>query len=104
LPDGRGGELVVESRSAPLEWEGKTARLVTLRDVTELRRMEALREEVKERMLAVDLKNEFMTTISHELRNPLTTVKTAVQSLRDGLVGPLSAQQQRFIELAHRNV
>jgi signal transduction histidine kinase len=104
LPDGSGGERVVEARSSPLEWDGRAARLVTLRDVTELRRMEHLREEVKERMLAVDLKNEFMVTISHELRNPLTTVKTAVQSLRDGLVGPLSPQQQRFIELAHRNV
>ena len=104
LPDGKGGERVVEARSSALDWDGRAARLVTLRDVTELRRMEHMREEVKERMLAVDLKNEFMTTISHELRNPLTTVKTAVQSLRDGLVGPLSPQQQRFIELAHRNV
>ena len=59
---------------------------------------------MKERSLAIDLKNEFMTTISHELRNPLTTVKTAIQSLRDGLVGPLSPQQRRFIDLAHRNV
>jgi signal transduction histidine kinase len=104
LPDGRGGELIVEARSSLLDWDGRPGRLVTLRDVTDLRRMESLREEVKERMLAVDLKNEFMTTISHELRNPLTTVKTAVQSLRDGLVGPLSPQQQRFVELAHRNV
>ncbi len=98
------GGRIVEARSCALEWEGREARLVTLRDVTELRRVEQLREEVKERMLAIDLKNEFMTTISHELRNPLTTVKTAVQSLRDGLVGPMTAQQRRFIDLAHRNV
>lgn len=113
LPAGPGGDVrltlpraerLVDARCAPLEWDGAGARLVTLRDVTELRKMEQLREEVKERMLAVDLKNEFMTTISHELRNPLTTVKTAIQSLRDGLVGPLSQQQQRFVELAHRNV
>lgn len=104
LPDGHGGERVVEARATALDWEGKGAKLVTLRDVTELRRVQQLRDEVKERMLAIDLKNEFMTTISHELRNPLTTVKTAIQSLRDGLVGPLTAQQRRFVDLAHRNV
>ena len=97
-------ERLVDLRSVELEWGGESAELITLRDVTEIRRVEELRSEIKERMLAVDLKNEFMTTISHELRNPMTTVKTAIQSLRDGLVGPLTAQQMRFVELAHRNV
>lgn len=104
LGSSRQDQRIVEVRATALDWGGQTARLVTLRDVTDLRRMERLREEVKERMLAVDLKNEFMTTISHELRNPLTTVKTAIQSLRDGLVGPMTSQQMRFVELAHRNV
>jgi signal transduction histidine kinase len=98
------GTRLVETRSAPMDWEGRPVKLVTLRDVTELRRLEQMRDEVKERALAVDLKNEFITTVSHELRNPMTTVKTAIQSLRDGLVGPLSPQQKRFVELAHRNV
>lgn len=97
-------ERVAEIRSADIEWNGRPARLATLRDVTELKRVEQLKAEIKERMLVVDLKNEFMTTISHELRNPLTTVKTAVQSLKDGLVGPMTPQQMRFVELAHRNV
>ena len=39
VPDGRGGEKILEARSAPLDWEGREARLLTLRDVTELRRV-----------------------------------------------------------------
>jgi signal transduction histidine kinase len=102
---GRGGEQrVVDVRCSSLDWAGQPARLVTLRDVTEMRRLELVREEVKQRMMAVDLKTEFMNTISHELRNPLTTVKTAIQSLRDGLVGPMTPAQLRFVDLAHRNV
>lgn len=100
----RDPERIAEIRVAEIEWNGQPARLATIRDVTEVRRVEQLKNEIKERMLVVDLKNEFMTTISHELRNPLTTVKTAVQSLKEGLVGPLTPQQMRFVELAHRNV
>ncbi len=100
----RDPERLAEVRVAEIEWNGRPARLATIRDVTELKRVERLKAEIKERMLVVDLKNEFMTTISHELRNPLTTVKTAIQSLKDGLVGPMSPQQMRFVELAHRNV
>ncbi len=94
---------VAEIRVADIEWNGAPGKLATIRDVTELRRVEQLKAEIKERMLVVDLKNEFMTTISHELRNPLTTVKTALQSLKEGLVGPMSQQQARFVELAYRN-
>lgn len=100
----RDPERLGEIRVAEIEWNGQPALLATVRDVTEIKRVEQLKAEIKERMLVVDLKNEFMTTISHELRNPLTTVKTAVQSLREGLVGPMTPQQMRFVELAHRNV
>lgn len=55
-------------------------------------------------MLEADLKSQFMATISHELRNPLTTVKMALQSLKDGLCGPMPQQQMRFVDLAYRNV
>src|SRR5205807_2697458 len=100
----RDPERVAEVRWADIEWNGAPARLATVRDVTENRRVEQLRAEIKERMLVVDLKNEFMTSISHELRNPLTTVRTALQSLKEGLVGPMTEQQARFVDLAYRNV
>lgn len=95
---------LLELRGAELEWEGAPARLLALRDVSALRRAETLERESRERLLAAELKGELIANISHELRNPLTTVKTAVQSLREELVGPLNVQQRRFVELAHRNV
>src|SRR5581483_8965262 len=70
----------------------------------ESRRVERLKREARERMQQADLKSEFMATISHELRNPMTTVKMALQSLKEGLCGPMTAQQMRFVDLAYRNV
>jgi signal transduction histidine kinase len=70
----------------------------------ENRRVERLKKEARERMQEADLKSEFMATISHELRNPLTTVKMALQSLKEGLCGPIPPQQMRFVDLAYRNV
>jgi len=99
-----GSDRLIEMTAVPIDWEEAPARLVTLRDVTELRRVELMREEVRERMNLIELKNEFMASVSHDLRNPLTTVKTALQSLRDGMVGPMTAPQARFVELAYRNV
>lgn len=70
----------------------------------ENRRVERLKREARERMQEADLKSEFMATISHELRNPMTTVKMALQSLREGMCGPMTPQQARFVDLAYRNV
>ncbi|MBI4375035.1 MAG: response regulator [Elusimicrobia bacterium] len=100
----QGAERVLELRCVEIDWAGRPARLLTVRDVTQLKKVEQLQNEVRERMMILDLKNEFMSSVSHELRNPLTTVRTAIQTLRDGLVGPMTPQQKRFIELAYRNV
>lgn len=70
----------------------------------ESRRVERLKRAARERMEEADLKSEFIATISHELRNPLTTVKMALQSLKEGLCGPMPQQQMRFVDLAYRNV
>jgi signal transduction histidine kinase/DNA-binding response OmpR family regulator len=104
LPDPEPAERTLERRAVELEWDGAPATLLTLRDVTDIKRAEKLREEILERASVLDGKNEFIASVSHELRNPMTTVRTALQSLREGLVGPLSAQQLRFVDMAYRNV
>lgn len=57
-------------------------------DVTELRRLEAVRRD-------------FVANASHELRSPLTTVRAAAETLRT--VENDSKATQRFIELIQRN-
>ena len=51
-----------------------------LRDRTDLReQLEALRNQVEALQTADQKKNNFLATLSHELRNPLASVRTAVE-------------------------
>jgi PAS domain S-box-containing protein len=74
------------------------------RDITELRKLEALKAEVKQRRELAALKDEFIGSVSHELRTPLALVMTAVDSLRKGLAGELAPKQRDVAELCNRNI
>ncbi len=43
------------------------------------------------------MKEEFYSTISHELRSPLTSVREAAHLLHEGVPGPLTAKQARLV-------
>ncbi len=100
LPDDKSVEL----RLAAVEWKGYKARLATLRDITELKRLEQVRAEVKERRRMDQLKDKLLSTVSHELRTPLSIIKAAVCTVRDKLAGPLTADQEDMLATADRNM
>jgi two-component system phosphate regulon sensor histidine kinase PhoR len=57
-----------------------TEGLVVLQDLTELRRLETMRRE-------------FVTNISHELRNPLASLKAVMETLKEGAIeDPMAAK------------
>lgn len=49
-------------------------------------------------------KSEFVSLVSHELRTPMTSMRGYADMLRKGMVGPLTPQQQEFVEAITRNV
>jgi len=49
------------------------------------------------------LKDEFISTVSHELRTPLTVVREGVAQLRDELLGPVSDDQKKILEMVLQN-
>lgn len=98
------GEAIVEIRQAPIQWRGAGARLITLRDITGLRRLEQVKAEIAERRRLDKLKDNLLSTVSHELRTPLSIIKMAIGSIRDRLIGPLTPDQEKMIHTADRNI
>jgi signal transduction histidine kinase len=91
-------------RVAEIEWRGYPARLASIRDVTELKKLEEVRAEVRERTRMDQMKDQLLSTVAHELRTPLSIIKAVVGTLRDHLAGPLSTDQAELIASADRNI
>jgi signal transduction histidine kinase len=89
-------ELLEEQRTfvgytAPVRGdEGLIGRIWTLRELTQERELDRL-------------KDEFVATVSHELRTPLTSLMGFLEMLREGEAGELTAEQDRFLGIVHRN-
>ncbi len=65
-------------------------------------RIWTLREVTRERDVE-RLKDDFVATVSHELRTPLTSMMGFLELVREGGAGPLTADQERFLDIVHRS-
>jgi len=82
-----GSEFPAEISLSPLSAEDGFVIASTIRDVSEHRRMEEeLRQRTRELEDAARHKDEFLGMLAHELRNPLGTIRNAVQVLKQ--LGP----------------
>jgi signal transduction histidine kinase/CheY-like chemotaxis protein len=54
-------------------------------------------------MNAEHIKGAFVANMSHEIRTPLNSVLALSQLLRDGVAGPLTVDQRRYLEVITRN-
>ena len=100
-------EYRVQHRDGSVHWleseadvhcdaHGKPVRMTgTLRDVTERRAAEAALKESDR------LKDEFLATLAHELRNPLAPLRTGVEVLRRGGGNQRSALDMMERQLRH---
>ena len=96
--DGR--RIEVELSLSPLldESGGIVGASAIARDITERKQAErALRE-------AAELKAQFAAIVSHEMRNPLTAMGMAIDTIRDGSAGPVNLEQAQFMDTAKRNI
>lgn len=59
--------------------------------------------DISERIAQEKEKSAFISTVSHELRSPLTSIKGAMGLLLSGSAGELSDKGTSLLEIAHRN-
>jgi len=60
--------------------------------------------DFEEEKKADDMKTELVSVVSHELRTPLTAIRNALFLLGGTKLGSLNPGQNRFVDLAKRNV
>jgi PAS domain S-box-containing protein len=97
-----GTELPVEIRLAPVPG-ARIGIVAAIRDVSERRRMTAELEAARESAVAANrAKSRFLAAASHDLRQPLQTLRLLNAALRRRLDDPLSseimAQQERALD------
>ena len=87
----RNGEpFFVESRLGFIEWDGEPALQVSVIDVTD-------RETITR------LKDEFVSTVSDELRTPLTSISGALGLIASGMAGHVPPKVKELNEIANNN-
>ncbi len=97
--DGQPG--IAEMRVVETRWEGQPACLALLRDITERKRTQEELDRTRRQQL--QMRDEFLSHVSHELRSPLTAIYQFVTILLDGLAGELTHDQNEYMNVALQN-
>ncbi len=61
-------------------------------------------EVVKASQQALQLRDDFLSNVSHELRSPLTSIYSFSSIIADGLAGATNGQQDEYLGIIQRNV
>ena len=92
--------------------EGKVDKVVhVLRDITEGKRSEAIKRTLEAEKIVVeemkelsDMKSQFIEVMAHELRTPMTVIRSGVGLLLEQALGELNEKQTDFLHVIERNI
>jgi PAS domain S-box-containing protein len=68
-----------------------------VKDITEKNRYERRLKELDR------MKSDFVSSVSHELRTPLTAIKGSVDNMADGILGPVTEKQAKYLARINTN-
>jgi signal transduction histidine kinase len=94
-------ELTAEMTVSGVDWNGEEARMISFMSAPGDPRKEVAAPAERRRLDGI--KSQLSRRLSHEMRNTMSTIKTAVFCLRDPLTGPLSPRQSRLADMISRN-
>jgi len=100
-----GRTAVAEMRVVETEWEGESAYLASLRDITERKRAEEAQERLSQQLQAkVSELEAFSYGIAHDLRSPLVSIEGFSRLLRDDMVNQDAEMVQEDMRLIDSGV
>lgn len=70
---------------------------------TNLRQLEELKVEHEKTKIAYKIKSEFLSTISHELRTPMTSIRGSLDLVCSGVMGEVPEKADKALQIAQRN-
>lgn len=84
--------------------EGKLDHRIDIRSSDELGALSADFNQMAAKLAELDkMKDEFVDTVSHELRSPLAAIRGYAQSLKRGIYGPLNQKQGEAVDVVMDN-
>lgn len=90
---------------APVPGHGTTRAVVQIENATARRQaLEALETANDTLLRTNEARSTFVSIVSHELRTPLTAIRGAIELVAGGHSGPTSPEQDRFMQMALRNL
>ena len=86
--------------------------IVVSQEVTQRKRTEDELKETLEKLQLVneelkrldEMKDDFLSNVSHELKTPMISIMGYVAMILKEKVGPLTPQQRQFLEISYRNL
>ncbi len=111
LLDARGARVPALLLADPIPWRGRQAVKYEFIDVTSRRRAEDEVRKINEELQHIntelersnEIKSEFLSNTSHELKTPLTSIIANTEILEYEMCGPVNEEQRNVLANINRN-
>ncbi|MDP8217718.1 MAG: ATP-binding protein, partial [Candidatus Theseobacter exili] len=97
------GEIEIQSNPDVSKTLRASAGVIQNQDGKTVGMVSVLHDVTKQKELN-QFKNEIITNVSHELRNPLNSLKQTISLFLDGVLGNMSEEHRRYLSIADRGV
>jgi len=96
---------IAEMKVEEIVWEGEKVYLASLRNITERKQSEETLRAANRKLKKLNqMKSDFVSMVSHELKTPLTCIGNSIEILAASKTGDLNNNQEHLLAIAARNI